>query len=261
MRIKWNYLEARSFLQPPAGNFAMHHDATGRYMNNQRGGIISKVFLIPAGVVVIIVAFMAGYYVGRDKGKQLSSAEKLPALPEVVSQYLPKKEDFTFYKTLTEKGDKTVSIDVKPKQKTEEAAAANKEHEGSSAGEEKTIKQDAVKKTEVKAERPATPQLKPLIARPQLQTAKKEPVPAKAGAPKLRYTVQVGSYPEKAMADDEARNMKKRGYAAFVLTTDLSDKGKWFRVRIGSFSNKQSAEKLAKELRSKEGIDGFITAE
>ena len=230
-------------------------------MNNQRGGIISKVFLIPAGVVVIIGAFIAGYYVGLDKGKQVAFAEKLPALPEVVSEYLPKKEDFTFYKTLTEKGDKTVSIDLKPKQRPEETTVEKKEHEGSSAEEGKTTKQDAVKKPEVKAERPAVPQLKPPAARPQPQTAKKETAPARTGAPKFRYTIQIGSYPEKAMADDEARNMKKRGYAAFVVATDLADKGKWFRVRIGSFSNKLSADKLAKELKSKENIDGFITVE
>jgi len=230
-------------------------------MRNQRGGIISKIFIIPAGVVVIIGVFIAGYYVGRDQGKQSASAEKPPALPDVVSQYLPKKEDFTFYKTLTEKGDKTVSIELKPKQKPEEPTVAKKEHEGPSAGVEKTIKQDAVKRPEVKAERPAAPQLRAPAARPQLQTAKKETAPAKTAASKLRYTIQVGSYPEKAMADDEARNMKKKGYAAFVVATDLADKGKWFRVRIGSFSNKQSAEKLAKELRSKESIDGFITAE
>jgi cell division septation protein DedD len=230
-------------------------------MNNQRGGIISKVFLIPAGVVVIIVAFIAGYYAGLDKGKKEAFAEKLPALPEVVSEYLPKKEDFTFYKTLTEKGDKTVSIDLKPKQRPEEATAANKEQAGSSADEEKTIKQDAVKKPEVKAERPAAPQLKPPAARPQPQIAKKETAPSKNAVSKLRYTIQVGSYPERAMADDEARNIKKKGYVAFVVATDLADKGKWFRVRIGSFSSKQSAEKLAKELKSKEGIDGFITAE
>ncbi len=230
-------------------------------MTNQRGGIISKVFLIPAGVVVIIGMFIAGYYVGRDQGKQSASGEKPPALPEVVSQYLPKKEDFTFYKTLSEKGDKTVSIDLKPKQKPEETTAAKKEHEGSSADEGRSIKQDAAKPPEVKSGRPASPQLKAPVARPKPQTAKKENVPAKTTVSKLRYTIQVGSYPEKAMADDEARNMKKKGYAAFVVATDLSEKGKWFRVRIGSFSNKQSAEKLAKELRSKESIDGFITAE
>ncbi len=229
-------------------------------MNNQRGGIISKVFLIPAGVVVIIGVFIAGYYVGRDQGKQSASGEKPPALPEVVSQYLPKKEDFTFYKTLSEKGDKTVSIDLKPKQKADETTAEKKEREGSSAEEGKQVKQNTAKPPEAKAERPAV-QVKAPAARPQLQTAKKESPPAKPVMSKLRYTIQVGSYPEKAMADDEARNMKKKGYAAFVVATDLAEKGKWFRVRIGSFSNKQSAEKLAKELKSKEGIDGFITAE
>ena len=230
-------------------------------MNNQRGGIISSVFLIPAGVVVIIVAFMAGYYVGLDKGRQTASAEKPPALPEVVSQYLPKKEDFTFYKTLSEKGDKTVSIELKPKQKPEETSTARKEHEGSSADEGKATRPDTVKQTEARSERQAKPQARPPAAKPQLQTARKETAPVKISGPKLRYTIQVGSYPERSMADDEARNMKKKGYAAFVVATDLSDKGKWFRVRIGSFANKQSAEKLAKELKSKEGIDGFITSE
>ena len=239
----------------------MGHDDTGRSMNNQRGGIISKVFLIPVGVVVIIGTFIAGYYVGRDQGKQSASAEKPPALPEVVSQYLPKKEDFTFYKTLTEKGDKTVSIELKPKQKPDETVTEKKEQGGSSPGTGKAAKQNTVKQPEVKAERPTAPQVKPPAAKTQPQTAKKETAPTKSSVSKLRYTIQVGSYPEKAMADDEARNMKKKGYAAFVVATDLADKGKWFRVRIGSFSNKQSAEKLANELKSKEGIDGFITTE
>jgi len=230
-------------------------------MNNQRGGIISKIFIIPAGVVVIVGVFIAGYYVGRDQGRQAATGEKPPQLPEVVSQYLPKKEDFTFYKTLTDKGDKTVSIELKPKQKPEESTTARKEREVPTSGEEKTIKQDAVKKPEAKTERSTAPQVKAPAAKPQPPAAKKETAPVKPAAPKLRYTIQIGSYPEKAMADEEARNMKKKGYVAFVVATDLADKGKWFRVRIGSFTNKQSAEKLAKELKSKEGIDGFITAE
>ena len=226
-------------------------------MNNQRGGIISKVFLIPAGVVVIIVTFVAGYYVGLDKGKKEAFTEKLPALPEVVSEYLPKKEDFTFYKTLSEKGDKTVSIELKPKLRPDEAAAERKGQERPSAAEEKIVKKDTAKRTESRSERPVVPQ--PAL-KSQPAIAKKDPAPVKT-TPKLRYTIQVGAYAEKAMADDEARNMKKKGYAAFVVATDIPDKGKWFRIRIGSFSNKQSAEKLAKELKSKDGVDGFITVE
>lgn len=204
-------------------------------MHNQRGGIISKVFIIPAGVVVIIAVFTMGYYVGRDEGKKTASNEKLPALPEVVSQYLPKKEEFTFYKTLTDKGEKTFSIELKTKPREESS--------------------------EMKSDKPAPQPAKQQPAKPQPQLAKKEAPEVKQAPSKIRYTIQVGSYPEKAMAEEETRNMKKRGYAAFLVATDIPEKGTWFRVRVGSFANRQSAEKLAKELKGKEGIEGFITAE
>jgi len=229
-------------------------------MGNQRGGVISKLFIIPAGVVVIISVFTLGYYMGRGQGKETASPEKLPALPDIVSQYLPKKEDFTFYKTLTEKGDKTVSIDLKPKQAPEERAPAKQESAPAPPAEPKPKRQDAAKAPEVKVERPEVPAAKQQTPRPLPQIAKKEPAPPKS-APTLRYSIQVGSYPEKEMAEEEVRSMKKRGYAAFLVATDIPEKGKWYRVRVGSFANKQSAEKLAKELKSREGIDGFITTE
>ncbi len=231
-------------------------------MHDQRGGIISKIFIIPAGVVVIICVFALGYYVGRDQAGKTASNEKPAALPEVVSQYLPKKEEFTFYKTLTEKGEKAFSIELKPKQKPEEAAPSKKEN-GPPAAESKPIQQVTAKAPETKAEKPAA---RPVVqhtpkTQPPSNPAQKEPAVAKQSPSKLRYTIQVGSYPEKAMAEEETKNMKKRGYAAFLVATDIPEKGRWYRVRVGSFANKQSAEKLAKELKSKEGIDGFITIE
>lgn len=227
-------------------------------MHNQRGGIISKVFIIPAGVVVIIAVFAVGYYLGRDEGRKTASNEKPPALPDVVSQYLPKKEEFTFYKTLTDKGEKTVSIELKTKPREENAPL--KKEPDVPAGESKPGP-EAAKPPEPKAGKPAPQPAKQQAAKPQPQLAKREPPDTKPAPSKIRYTIQVGSYPEKAMAEEEARNMKKRGYAAFLVATDIPEKGTWFRVRVGSFANKQSAEKLAKELKSKEGIEGFITTE
>jgi len=232
-------------------------------MLDQRGGIISKIFIIPVGVVVIIGVFSLGYYMGRDQGKKTASNEKPAALPEVVSQYLPKKEDFTFYKTLTEKGEKTVSIDLKPKQRPEEAAPSKKEN-AVPAAETKPKQQETPKAPEARAEKteakPAVQQTakaqRPPAPAPKESAATKQTPPSK-----VRYTIQVGSYPEKAMAEEETRNMKKRGYAAFLVASEIPEKGKWYRVRVGSFANRQSAEKLAKELKSKEGIDGFITTE
>ncbi|MBS1243260.1 MAG: hypothetical protein H6R44_1015 [Nitrospirae bacterium] len=232
-------------------------------MLDQRGGIISKIFIIPVGVVVIIGVFSLGYYMGRDQGKKTASNEKPAALPEVVSQYLPKKEEFTFYKTLTEKGEKTVSIDLKPKQRPEEAAPSKKEN-AVPAAETKPKQQETPKAPEARAEKteakPAVQQTakaqRPPAPAPKESAATKQTPPSK-----VRYTIQVGSYPEKAMAEEETRNMKKRGYAAFLVASEIPEKGKWYRVRVGSFANRQSAEKLAKELKSKEGIDGFITTE
>ena len=231
-------------------------------MLDQQGGIISKVIIIPAGVVVIIGVFTLGYYVGRDQASKTGPNEKPAALPEVVSQYLPKKEEFTFYKTLAEKGEKTVSIDLKPKQKSDEVVSSKREG-AAPAVEARPKLHDPVKAAEAKAEKPAAKTAAPLTVKTQHPPtpSPKESTAAKQAPSKVRYTIQVGAYPEKSMAEEEAKNMKKRGYAAFLVTTDIPDKGKWYRVRVGSFANKQSAEKLEKELKSKEGVDGFITTE
>jgi DedD protein len=227
-------------------------------MRDQRGGVLSKLFIIPAGVVVIIGVFLIGYYVGRGQSRQTAAGEKLPALPEVVSQYLPKKEDFTFYKTLTEKGEKNVSIELKPRPKTEEPSVTKLREEPPRSVEERPVKKETAEKPPARMPEQKAPQ----AAKPApVQTAKKEPATAKASSSKIRYTIQVAAYPDRGMAEDEVRGMKRRGYAAFVVGTNLGDKGTWYRVRIGSFANRQSAEKLAGELKSKEGITTFITVE
>jgi cell division septation protein DedD len=111
----------------------------------------------------------------------------------------------------------------------------------------------------LKADGPSA--VKQPAAKQQVQPVKKEASAAKQAPSRLRYTIQVGSYPEKAMAEEEMKNMKRRGYAAFLVATAIPEKGTWYRVRVGSFANKQSAEKLVKELKAKEGIDGFIATE
>ncbi len=89
-------------------------------MNNERGGILSKIIIIPAGVVLMAGFFFLGYYVGRYQSKSGGSGEIAQPLPEIASSTGQKQEEFTFYKTLTDKTDRTVSIDLKPKPVKEE---------------------------------------------------------------------------------------------------------------------------------------------
>ncbi len=202
---------------------------------NERGGIISKILLIPAGVALMAGFFFLGYYVGKYQSRSLAQNQRPAPLPEVEPINPPKQDEFTFYKTLTEKENKTVSIDLNPKPEAEEKRADKKPADGE----------------------PARNKTAALV-----QALPKQQVPAKKeAASKLRYTLQLASYQEKEMAEEDVKRMKQRGFAAFVVASAVEGKGTWYRVRLGSFSNKASAEKLQRELRAKEGVSAFITIE
>jgi cell division protein FtsN len=206
-------------------------------MNNEKGGIISKLFIIPAGVALMVGFFFLGYYVGRYQNKSETSGEVAPPLPEIASDTGKKQEEFTFYKTLTDKSDRTVSIDLKPKP---------------ASGESKPVKQRAADEQPNKSSVSPAPR--------QLQLPAKRG-PAASASVKLRYTIQTASYQDRHMAEDEVKRLKKRGFAAFIVTAEMPGKGVWYRVRLGSFTNRASAEKLQKTIHEKEGILTIVVLE
>ncbi len=235
-------------------------------MNNERGGIISKLFIIPAGIALMLGFFFLGYYTGKYEKKQGAQGDNLPPLPEVVSKNLPKPEEFTFYKTLTEKENKTVSIDLKPKPAAEskaekkESAPVQKERDQSAVKEKST--ETAAEKKPVQQEAVKQPAAKPSPApEKKTVTAKQTASPKQAAVSKLRYTVQVSSHQEKQAAEDEVKRMKQNGFAAFIVSSELPGKGKWYRVRLGSFTSKDSAEKLQKTVNAKAGVSSIIVIE
>ncbi len=231
-------------------------------MKNERGGIISKLIIIPAGLVLMVGFFFLGYYVGRYQGKSGSQAEAPLPLPDVVVQHLPKKDEFTFFKTLTEKGDQTVSIDLKPKPVDQGGQAGKNETSGAARLDKKTPQPKEGKKIEIKVEKTETQP--PAITQPAMKSqaqSKKEPeIKAPLNA-RLHYTIQIAAYQEKGMAEADVKKLKKLGYAAFIVSSDLPDKGTWYRVRLGSFAKKGAAERLQGQLRTKEGISSFVTLE
>jgi cell division septation protein DedD len=128
---------------------------------------------------------------------------------------------------------------------------------------EQAAKKD--KKNEVRAEKEKAvlPPKQPAIkqsAQPPVE-AKKETTPTRGPSSKLRYTIQISAYQERELAEEDVKKMKTRGYAAFMISYTVPDKGTWYRVRLGSFPNRAAAEKLLKQLQAKEGISPFITIE
>jgi len=231
-------------------------------MNNQRGGILSKLFLIPLGVILMVGFFFLGYYVGKYQSKTGAQGEIMPPLPDIVAKNLPSKEEFTFYKTLTDKNDKTVSIDLKSKSGNEES----KDDKKSSTKESPKIKTESSqpneKQMEINIEKETTEkQQKPAAGRQPKVSAKREVTPQVSSDIKVRYTLQLASYSEKEAADSDIKKLKQRGYAAFIVAADVPGKGTWYRVRLGSFSNKNDAKKLQKQINTKEGLAPIIVKE
>ncbi|QOJ23834.1 MAG: SPOR domain-containing protein [Gammaproteobacteria bacterium] len=93
---------------------------------------------------------------------------------------------------------------------------------------------------------PAEPKQPPQQQQPQQPVTPqvKTPTPAKE-----KIFLQAGSFRK----NDEAENMKARlallGVFASVQAIDLAEKGTWYRVRIGPFSNKTDSDQTSASLR------------
>jgi DedD protein len=183
-------------------------------------------------------------------------------LPDIVSKNNTKQEEFTFYKTLTDKDNKTVSIDLKQRATTEEASVEKKQKKAEEPRNTAAPVSQKDNKVEIKNEKaaPSPAQQEPAIKNKTV-LAKKEPTATTTLSSKVRYTLQIASYQEKEMAEDEVKKMKKQGYAAFIVLSQLPDKGTWYRVRLGSFTNKAAAEKLKKEIHAKAGVSTIVVME
>lgn len=131
------------------------------------------------------------------------------------------KEDLTFFKTLKDK--KEGSVALKPKKERAKA--------------------------------------KPKTA---LQTAKPS-VKAASGAVRSgaspHYAVQVASFSEKKGADELAQKLKKKGLDSYVVAGEVPQKGRWYRVRIGPYSNRDEAKRAGDRIHESEKLNFFVISD
>src|SRR6266511_4086505 len=73
------------------------------------------------------------------------------------------------------------------------------------------------------------------------------------------YTIQVSSFRSWEQASDLKGRLSKRGYTAYVQSVDLNDKGTWHRVRVGTYRDKDAAERVANDLRNRESLQAIVT--
>lgn len=74
------------------------------------------------------------------------------------------------------------------------------------------------------------------------------------------FTVQAGSFQKKASAAQLLSKLKSLGPDARVVSSVISGKRTMYRVQIGRFLDRQSAQRWAEQLQSQGTIQQFIVA-
>jgi cell division septation protein DedD len=72
------------------------------------------------------------------------------------------------------------------------------------------------------------------------------------------YTIQVSSFQSLEQATELKGRLSKKGYVTYVQSVDLQDKGTWHRVRVGNYHDKEGAERVANDLRSRESLPATV---
>jgi cell division septation protein DedD len=75
------------------------------------------------------------------------------------------------------------------------------------------------------------------------------------------FAIQVASFSEKKGADTLAQKLKKKGFNSYVVAGEVPQKGRWYRVRVGSYPNRAEAKKVGDRLHESERLNFFVLSD
>lgn len=71
------------------------------------------------------------------------------------------------------------------------------------------------------------------------------------------YAVQVGAMKDRSLADAMVSKLKTFGYSAYIASSESSGKS-WYKVRLGTFSSREDAQKEAARIEKNEGMSATV---
>ena len=191
------------------------------------------------------------FYLGARYGREFLGIKEMP-VPVAQKSDLPK---------VTTTDENVVSTTNDPEIK----AMARNIAESAPTSDLKQRVEDMLKRSgEKRKEEKREPKFvapKPVEETPAKPVAAQEPPPVIQTAPaNARYSIQVGSYPNPDEAHEMVNGWKEKGYEAYLLSADIPDKGRWYRVRLGAFDTKEEAQKFLTQFKAKESANAFVTS-
>ncbi len=122
----------------------------------------------------------------------------------------------------------------------------------SQPSEQKQIVPPVLKETEVKTLQPSVTTVTPKKQKPiTRKVSSKTTMTSKTPSATSQgdYFIQVNSYSEKRFADAFAKDLRNKGYRAFVESADHPNLGKVYRVKVGFYADEDAAAKDYHSLR------------
>lgn len=202
------------------------------------------IFVVTGAVIVSFGAgFMGGWFFGGKSAKKAfekatAARAAVPPVPEPQAKQAPQDVPLTFYQTLPSGAKAVIGSGLNPAKTGEEqkkaklAAAEPQEH------------------------RPAAPVPAPQEQKPPVQNPAKSAAqtpPSSEGT----FCVQVASLKDKKEAEAIKSKLLSKGQAAYIVESNVPDKGTWYRVRVGKHLKHQEAGELA----AKAGKGAIVIAE
>lgn len=74
------------------------------------------------------------------------------------------------------------------------------------------------------------------------------------------FTLQLAASQARADADRFAARMREKGYAPYVVESDVPGRGKWYRVRLGRFASREAAVKYLQDLKRETQLEAFVAS-
>jgi cell division septation protein DedD len=72
------------------------------------------------------------------------------------------------------------------------------------------------------------------------------------------YTLQVISYDRPEPSRTFAEGLRAKGHAAFVVSAEVPDRGRFYRVRVGPFKNRELADAYRRKFEDQEHMNTFV---
>lgn len=209
------------------------------------------VLLGGAFTLASLIIFFLGIVVGRDiEERKMAKPEepliKIPVNPTAQGggkrAGAQEREELTFYDTLAQSANSESSLqkragEPKPSEKAIQAA-----------------REGQTKRKEVSGTEPLRAQEKP-----SGEKSNTAPVSKTVAESDKAWYVQVNAFPDEKSGQIFVDKLKNKGYKAY-LAEGRNQGQLWYRVRVGEFSSREEAERMAEILKSKENFPKAFAA-